>query len=305
MLNNDILMIIYQKLHIVPKRNFVRINRRFNELFKHIKEEERIFFEKHLRIYTTKSETELNLDNEVHDFDDFDDFDQIELRTLELLDEGSTQSIQSLSSKHLYKENRILYSSPQIYSSLSQTLNKNVLRFLLNINVFNEEITAGVAATGNIKILEWVVDHGGIINWKTAAFAARNNHLDVIYWLIDHKYQIDDKMTCAYAALGGHKCLIDILRKKWFRFCIKTFYYAALGGHQSVLEMYLKTNKKIDYKVFYYAANNGNISVLEYLYDKLKHNRNIYMNRDIWIKKIYHDSVRRGHYDIINWINKI
>ena len=96
----------------------------------------------------------------------------------------------------------------KIFSYLSpedRAVTKSVcnLWYILIIDNFKQPKLYVFHFTNTISRIEWARDNGCPWNKLTCAYAAKGGHLEVLQWARANGYPWD-KWTCSYAAKGGH-----------------------------------------------------------------------------------------------------
>ncbi|AGO84783.1 Ankyrin repeat domain containing protein [Pandoravirus salinus] len=126
---------------------------------------------------------------------------------------------------------------------------------------------SGIAAKkGNIRVLESLRDHGGIIFSQVLDAAAWSGRLDVVQWVVAQGKGLC-VTTMVYAAGGGHRHIIEWLRdqgKPWYG---ATTGYAAKYGHFDLLKWLYAQGCELSTTTFLEAVRGAPMPILEWLRD--------------------------------------
>ena len=157
------------------------------------------------------------------------------------------------------------------------------------------------AKTGNIKILEWLLNKKkGEVNWNVAYDTSCKGHIDVIKFL--YKKNIIKKNEAIYygASQGGHVNILEWVFKKNNDFeicedkCEEACEGASFGGHIHILEWF-KRNNLFDNKwtcLCDEAVNGGNFRCLKWLVE----------NGCPLDEKVCDGAIRKGNVEMVEWL---
>jgi len=166
-------------------------------------------------------------------------------------------------------------------SSSSTDINKVTLAAVLNNKDMLEQlmdtsekgdISPSVALSGNLRILQWLIQRKKYpMNEDTCTAAAEGGHLHVLQYLHNHGCFLDQG-TCEAAAKNGHLDILEWLHENHKIFVPSLcFVMAASKGNLDVLqwlyETYDNRDEILSMDAFDGAVDNNNKEVVQWLYD--------------------------------------
>ncbi len=196
--------------------------------------------------------------------------------------------------------------------------------------ISRQQYLTKIAASGNLKMIRWVLDYlGNYINvdvccaaasskYRVYPFILLTNHVriisggrqNVLEYILENRGRDDacwGPEVCSAAARGGHLSILQWLTSPLAAACTwdarDTFLCAAEGGHVNILNHLMQRLDRHDkHAAFvirhapYRAAANGHLQVLEYLY----HHTSFVIEDDLSII-----AAEGGHLHILIWIRKL
>ena len=133
------------------------------------------------------------------------------------------------------------------------------------IELWNSQTAEVAAASGHVRVLEWIVTKVKMHNCEVVTSAAKNGQLKVLQWLYERKVLFIDVRAVHEASRQGHIKVLEYFHEKN---CPKTAdftYAAALRGNVKMLQALHEEGVPLDEEIYTAAAEGGSIEVLEWL----------------------------------------
>ena len=297
----DIIKLIFDYLQIMDKRSLIRSNKYLNQLFPLIKNFETEFMK---IIKETKFVTK----------DDIC-FNNCEKYTLEYI----YYDRDDIPDKYLEDHNKTIFTEYLTLhfnmASRTKICKKIYQKFKNDIDI--SKIMNGAAYVGNIEMLKWACDHGGILDEDTSKHAAAGGHLRVLKWARRNGCMWDS-CTCYSAVTGGH---LRVLKWAWENGCpanISICYYAALNGHLQILKWARRNGFPWSISINCAAVSGGHLAVLKWarrngcewqsgtcrcaaLNGHLQVLKWARLNGCKWDEYTYYYAAFNGHLEILKW----
>jgi hypothetical protein len=102
-------------------------------------------------------------------------------------------------------------------------------------------LVAGAASYGKLNVLQWALARAGSVNWPAVALAAASHgRRNIVEWMLAQEPRVISPTTCPRlcpeAAMGGHLQLCKLLRARGFPWSTNVLERVAMGGHLEMLQ---------------------------------------------------------------------
>jgi len=165
--------------------------------------------------------------------------------------------------------------------------------------MFIYETARTAARSGNLELLQYVIEKGAELPDDTLDFAAESGSEITVQWLHDKRGLPWTHKVCARAAAGGHLSLVQFLRSQHCEWESTTTYWAATEGRLSVLQWAVEHGCpiKIDFVVLWTVAGRGYLEVLEFLF---QHDPEVCSGIDLCI--LIGSAALGGHFSVLEFL---
>lgn len=156
---------------------------------------------------------------------------------------------------------------------------------------FNEDTASEAATGGHLEILKILKIHNCRDMYLAATYAALSGHRNLLEWFRNEGIDLDANV-CASAAEGGHFEILKWLREIGCEWNPEVTMSAARHNHFEILKWAYENGCEIDSMVCANAAVSGNLEMIKWLKEK---------GCPIWSNFFLSHAAGKGHTHVMDW----